>query len=825
MKPLWVIDIREGKHARLEACIAAVNRQQADCWRYTPFTPPPAGDLEAYCRASTLLLREARVEVNRLLEQKGLNSGNFPICILGDISSARTRSFLPFMAILLKQHWGKVLPVHVGVGVSVGAFLHIPADANQQEATTQKAYHRFLEVLNLLKEKLPAQTYDYLIPYSDIQAVGKQAYPKLPPDRQEELVFQYLLSLYYSGTHSQLPFMRSARSCFYALGASSVFYDAACFRTSVARTIEQKMQVLFSEISSDAEEDLARRMSRETERLLAAHFDDACISFTALQPLLACNEADLVADLKTMQAGKGLHPIAHFYRPLLYPAYYRDRLKYLPASLNEYLQFYADRLQTGLVLRLKENRLRTLENVKKTIDTLVCHFWDDPDYHYKTLPQLENALSAIVSKAEAQHKQMKGKAEASPVSPIAIPRYLLTQTEEINTSEGKITKQTILEELKATLQKEPTFMSAMVRCLLVGTSGVFCILPLLKFLSPRFLNLGQISGSEPLWITLIFGLPFIYTLVWVFHRRFKLVKKLKNRLLAYTLSRLQTKLKSTLAEESAAFYDQLSGYCRQLLADCVRLREAYKLPLAVENEGSMETFFNRPLHEFITGGPHPTEEKLTVGPGREVGADCLTDDDLYTLLAKGVNHIGCSLFTPLPEDTEALKEKVGEDRKRMFATLQSHFSNTETLDIGHLVHRLLLKKAEAVNFQALMALAYPSGLFADSVCVAPEGNLRASYALRIPSAEGKFKLTEDAEGDSTLMLFTAWQEMNDLSSFHFLDPSIVQRLTQSDFSIELACYYAFYGPSGQSGRIGGVIVSREKLSEMNERLAKWEEEV
>lgn len=824
MKPLWVIDIREGKHAHLEACIASVNRQPADCWRYTPFTPPPAGDMEAYCRASTLLLRQARVEVNRLLEQKGLNSGNFPICILGDISSARTRSFLPFMAILLKQHWAKVLPVHVGVGVSVGAFLHIPADANQQETATQKAYHRFLEELNLLKEKLPAQTYDYLIPYSDIQAVGKQAYPKLPPDRQEELVFQYLLSLYYSGTHSGLPFMRSAQSCFYALGASSVFYDAACFRTSVARTIEQKMQVLFSEKPGDADTDLMRRMNQETERLLATHFDNACIAFTAVQPLLACNEADLVADLKTMQAEKGFHPVADFYRPLLYPTYYRNRLKYLPASLNEYLEFYAERLHTGLSLRLKENRLQALENVKKTIDTLVCHFWDDPDYHYKTLPQLENALEAIATQAGAQQKQMKGKAETSAVNPIAIPRYLLTQAEEIGHSDGKITKQTILEELKATLQKEPTFMSAMVRCLLVGTSGVFCILPLLKFLSPRFLNLGQISGSEPLWITLIFVLPFIYMLVWVFHRRFKLVKKLKNRLLAYTLSRLQTKLKSTLTEESTAFYDQLTAYCRQLQADCVRLREAYKLPLAVENKGKMETFFNRPLHEFIPD-THLTEEKLTVEPGREVGAARLTNDDLYMLLAKGVNAIGCSLFAPLPEDTEALIAKAGEDRQAMFATLLSHFAHTETLDIGQFVHRLLLKNTESVDFQSLMALAYPSGLFADSVSVALQGNLRASYALRLPLAEGKFKFTEDTEGDRTLMLFTTWQEMNNLSSFHFLDPSVAQRLMQSDFSIELTCYYAFYGPLGQSGRMGGVIVSREKLSEMNERLAKWEEEV
>lgn len=824
MKPLWVIDIREGKHTRLEACIAQAAEQKTNEWQYTPFTFPLVTDMDSYGRAGALLLKAARVEVNRLLEQKGLNSGNFPICIIGDITSASTRSFLPFMAILLKRYWAKVLPVHAGIGVSISAFLSIPSDVNQHEGDLQKAYHRLLEELNLLKEKLPAQTYDFLIPFSDIQAVGKQAYPKLSAEQQDELIYQYLSSLYRIGAHAELPFMRSSESCFYALGASSVYYDAAHFRQNRAWEIEEKLSLLFRETPSGPDTEIARQMQQETVRLLTAEFDDACIAFDTVQPLLVCHEADIVADLQAMEAERGFHPVWHFYRALLYPTYYLGRLKYLPASLNEYLQFYSERLEAGITRRMKENGRKTAENVEKTIDTLVDSFWNNPDYRYKTLPQLEAALEALVAKAERQKKRGGGKEGVSQVSPIVMPQFLQTHVFEIEHSEGKITKQTLLEELKALLQKEPTLLSAWVKSLLLGTSGVFCLLPLLKFLSPRILNLGQISGSEPLWIALLFILPFIYTFFWVFRRHFKMVKKWKHRLLAYTLSGLQTKLSMNLAEETAAFYDQLKAACEKRLADCARLRAAYATAAPVKKAGNKETFFNRPLLEFISDAKL-TEEKLTVEPGREVGVNALRDKDLYALLAHGVKSVGSRLSAPLPADAEGLKKKVEADRHALCATLLKQFAEKETLDIGHLVQQLLLKDAGAVDFAGLMALAYPSGLFVDSVSDAPGGELRSSFAPRIPAVAESFRITEDPEGDQARMFFTSWQRMSDLSSFRFLDISAVQGLRESDFSVELACYYAFYLPARQSGKWGAVMISREKLSELNERLRKWEEEV
>lgn len=822
MKPLWIIDIREGKHSRLEECLAFINQQKDRNWIYSRPDTARITDLDSYVKARNELLKEARTQINRLLQQSGLNATTFPVCVLGDITSERTRTLLPFISILLKRNWTKVLPAHIGIGISVGTFIYIPTDTNQHETDKQLKYAAFLEELNLLHKQTEAEMYDYMIPYGDIQPIGNQAYPKLDARQRDELIFQYLLNLYYTGSSEKLPITPpGGNKLFCNLGAASYFYDADYTRKQIAQQVLRQLLELFRLKTEDVDPDseVFAKMQAETKRLLEVGFMPEFMACQSIQTTISCNEADITVDLQKMDKEEGLHPIFHFWNPMLYPTYYLRELKMLPARLNEYLQFYTQSLQQKVGAHLQTNKAMVFEKTKQVIDNLLTNFWESTDYKYKTLGQVEEFLRKVIDCAKSENKRLKLQAGIQEVSPIVIPQFLQTHVEEIRNSKGDITVHSILDELKATLQKEPTFLGAMVRCMLVGTAGIFCILPLLKFLSPRIINLGEVTQYEPLWITLIFIIPFVHMLWWVFRRHFRLVKKLKNKLWAFVLCRLKDQMTSKLTEESMQYYSMLGEYCEQKLADCERLRKQYEVSFTVKSEKFIETFFNRPIDDFIID-KSLVEEQIEVERHEYANAGKLTEAHSYYLLAKSISRVGGSIFAPLPEEEALLKEKVGRDMTLLFESLQKSFVNNENTEI----HRLVEHCARSFDWQGCIDLAYPVGIFIDNISQDEKRIFRISQRMILPGDQPDADWEIDEEGDKSILFATIFKHVDNLHISRFFNETVVKNSLTADLTVELACYYAFYSESSkQAGRIGSLIVSNERLREMDKVLSNWED--
>ena len=822
MKPLWIIDMREGKHSRLEECLAFINQQKGRNWIYTRFDKEPITNLGSYVKAQNELLKEARTQINALLQQSGLNTGTFPVCVLGDITSERTRSFVPFISILLKRKWSTVLPTHIGIGVSVGTFIYIPTDVNQHETDKQRKYAAFLEELNLLHTQTPAEMYDYIVPYGDIQPIGKQAYPKLDTCRREELLFQYLLNLYYTGSSDKLPITPPGGSkLFCNLGAASYFYDADYTRKQIAQQILKQMLTLFRRKTEEMnpESEVFSKMQAETKRLFETGFMPEFMTYQSVQPAIACTEADITVDLEKMDQAEGLHPIFHFWKPLLYPTYYLRELKFLPARLNEYLQFYIQSLRQKVSAHLQSNKGNLFEKTRQVIDNLLVTFWESPDYKYKTLGQVEEFLRKVIDCTEAEKKRMKMQTAIQEVSPVVIPQFLQSHVEEIKNSKGSITLQSVLDELKATLQKEPSFLGAMVRCVLVGTAGIFCILPLLKLLSPQIINLGKVAQHESLWIALIYTIPFIYTLWWVFRRHFKLVRNLKNRLWAFVLCQLKEQMAIKLTEESVQYYNLLKEYCGQKLTDCESLRQQYEVSFSVNSEKFVETFFNRSADEFITD-KSLVEEQLEVEGHEYVNAGKLTDENKYYLLANSIAQVGGSIFAPLPETETEQKQKVAQDMAQLFELLQKRFADNENTEI----HRLIEHCARSFDWQSCIDLAYPVGIFVDNISQDEECIFRITRSMLLPDELRKGDWEIDAEGDKGILFTTVFKYVDELLISRFLNEEAAKSHPAADLTVELACYYAFYAKeSKQAGRMGTLIVSNERLREINKVLSNRED--
>ncbi|WP_455961966.1 hypothetical protein [Bacteroides bouchesdurhonensis] len=821
MKPLWIIDICEGKHSRLEECITFINQQKKQNWIYSRLDIEYITDLASYVKARNYLLKEARMQINRLLQLSGLNTNTFPVCVLGDITSERTRSFLPFISILLKRNWTKVLPAHIGIGISVGTFIYIPTNVNQHEMYMQRKYATFLEELDMLHVQTPAEMYDYIVPYGDIQPIGKQAYPKLNICRQEELIFQFLLNLYYSGASAKLPITPpGGNRLFCNLGAASYFYDADYTRKQMARQILKQLLKLFRQKTEevDPNSELYSKMEAETKRLVEVGFIPEFMAAQSIQSTIACNQADITVDLEKMDREKELHPVFHFWKPLLYSCYFLRELKFLPARLNEYLQFYVQSLRQKVSTHLQSNKIKIFEKTRQTIDNVLVNFWESTDYKYKTLGQVEEFLHKVIDCAEAEKKRLKIHAAVQEVSPIIIPRFLQPHVEEIRNSKESINVYSILDELKATLQKEPTFLSAVVRCMLVGTAGIFCILPLLKFLSPRVVNFGEVVQHESLWIALIYIIPFVYTLWWGFRRHFRLVKKLKNKLWAFVLCELKGQMTAKLTEESMQYYNMLKEYCEKKLIDCERLRGKYEVSFDVKSEKFIETFFNRSIDEFIFD-KSLIEERIEVEGREYMNAGKLTEDNLYYLLARSITGVGGLLFAPLPEEEVALKQKVEQDMVLLFESLQKNFVYNENAEI----HRLIEHCSGLFGWQACIDLSYPVGIFVDNISQDEKYIFRISRSVFLPDEMQKIDWEIDTEGDKNIMFVTVFKHVDKLVLSRFFNEEVVRSSVMTDLIVELACYYAFYDEdSRQAGRIGTQIVSHERLREMDKVLSNWE---
>lgn len=267
------------------------------------------------------------------------------------------------------------------------------------------------------------------------------------------------------------------------------------------------------------------------------------------------------------------------------------------------------------------------------------------------------------------------------------------------------------------------------------------------------------------------------------------------------------------------YYTMLEEYCEQKLADCERLRKQYEVSFTLKSEKFIETFFNRPIDDFILD-KSLVEEQIEVERHEYANAGKLTEENSYYLLARSIARVGSSIFTPLPEEETLLKEKVGQDLKRLFESLQKNFVNNENTEI----HRLIEHCARSFDWQGCIDLAYPVGIFVDNISKDEKRVFRISQRMILPDELQNADWEIDEEGDRSILFVTIFKHVDNLHISRFFNETVAKDSIAPDFTVELACYYAFYSESSkQAGRIGTLLVSNERLREINKVLSNWED--
>lgn len=814
MKPLWIIDLRDNRHERLEFCLESINKCGRRKWMYTHIESSAVlYTIETFRDKRNWIIGEAKKQINNLLQCYGLNAPIFHICVIGDITSEHTRALLPFLSILLRRGWGQVLPNHVETGVSIGALCYIPTEVNQHNSSMQSTYAFFMEELALLHKECMGEIYDYIVTYGDIQPIGHQTFTSLKKEQQDELVFQYLLNIYYMGDNSIVSPNSSHLFC--NVGAMSCFYDSEYAQKLAAKNVLEKMLQLFrqkqDEINTKSE--VYTAMQHEIKSLLETSGILPFISDKSILKSLACNDIDITADLHTVDVPNKLHPIRDFWKSWLYPSYYLNCLRYLPARLNENLTFYINGLQRLLEKRLQLNRETAFENTCKTIQTIFEKFWNSPQYHYKTLGQAEALLHNIINLCESEQNKLKYQETDSDITPISIPDFLRIHTEEMKNQGRESYYQYVLDNLKAVLQKEPTFLSAITRCLLIGVAGVLCIPALLKLISPEIINLGNITRYEFIWDGLIVIIPFLL-LGWKLYRHFRLIKKQKRQLWEYCLSHLNERLSLQLRAEAQTYYTKLRFYCEKKLAECEILRTHYKPTFTIMSNKFTETFFNHPIENFITD-KSLLEDKIKI-EGKKVNVSELTEQHLYSLLATVLQDKSVNFVNDLPTEEQVLMQKIEKETSVLFENLQNFFVPNVNANIHHLAEHCL----SANDWNTILEQSLPVGIFVDVTSNEGKCVLKTSRLLNLNKTSHNIEQEIDKDGDSAILFIMRFKYVDELVTSRFLSLDMSDTNFPINTSVELAYYYAFYGKDLKTkGKFCNVAIENKRLQEIDQILA------
>ena len=588
MLPLWIIDlsVSAASTKKLQELLNARGDSMKPFWHYYHV----AGDKTVTDVASCMTLMDELVadgrECYNAFARAGYKVGNFQIAILGAADEKQSQSIFAPLAGLIRDNLPRIIADHANLGVEITGILYIPSTINQLDSEEDRtAAAMLLENVNMLGERLGSKHYNHVVAYQDVHYQGFRFYPQLDEAQRTELLFQILVHLFFVSSNSERLFDKmGSENGIFSLGTASVFYNSEHHHGYELKRLLDKLLAEFKD-TENADLTYARRIVQEV--LEGEELNAEAVSVRLREE---CSSLDI--DLKKMDGEADPHPVWDLFRSDLFPRYYNKFLKFMPARLTRFMQ----NLSYVLMLRfsgiIRNNRETAEGYFKSLLRSFYKKVFLDTATKFSTIAQVE-----VVFK-EAKEYLLKKRAEVrlTLLEIVPVPNYLRHDYDKCLTDEETNQPSKILEEIKKNLKKEPVVLSLVVRCFLLGILLVFTMIPVLRVLSPKVINLGEIATIEWLWIPALFFLPLIVEFFIKLRRHFKRIRRLKYRLLAATLLAVNKRLSQYLMDEQGAFYNNLTQECDSQIELLAIFRQKLVVPKVNANKSVIpETMFNQPL--------------------------------------------------------------------------------------------------------------------------------------------------------------------------------------------------------------------------------------
>jgi hypothetical protein len=632
MLPVWIINLTKNPadRAAYRELLGALTPQQQDCWYYSELQSEALTGLDS-CRSLLDELISTGRECYNHFQKEGFVIHDWQICLIGAIHEQPARTLFHLIPSLLRECMPSIMGEHVQRGVEINGILYIPHNLNHLPAAERSECALFLEELNTLSEALATEHFNHVVVCQDIQRPDVRFYPELNRQQVTELVFQYLLHLYYAEENRPLLFDRHLdRHGFYSLGAASVYYDS---REHKERSALQLLDKLI-----EALKDPANQSDKEVEDMSATKFPQASIAAVTVLERLQENCQGLNIELREVELNADPHPVKDFFRPPLYVAYYFDYLRFLPARALEFTRAYSHLLTRKLFAQLEKNK-EALVGRFKDILSQYDGIFRQGDYRYPTFPQLKATLTVLKQRFEKEKEEVKKRASTEERNVFEVPAYLETyykdaQTNYTTYSEKKPAEKESAENMKNALKTEPTILGLLNRCFLLGIMLIFVLIPVLRAISPFIIDLGDVAKYDYLWIAVVFLLPFVYQFGFRLRRHFLFVKKQKHQLLAQAWVKVPRKASAKVYDQTRAFYDEIIAACDETLQRYEAIENSLHLPKEeMYHPDAPCTLFNQPL----IGGAFQGEKMLL--DNAAVGDEIAISGQNVRLSEIEVNHL------------------------------------------------------------------------------------------------------------------------------------------------------------------------------------------
>ena len=780
MLPIWIIDLggSVASQEKLQNLLNAVGESMRPYWHYYHVDDMPLVDIASYKTLIDLLVADGRDCYNSF-NKFGFIIRNFQIVILGAADEELTQSVFAPLPGLLRDNLSKIIPDHANLGVEITGILYIPSTINQLDDLKKRTNAAmFLENVNMLNERLGSRHYNHIIAYQDIQYKGVRFYPSLDTVKRTELLFQILINLFYISSNTERLFDKIGyESGIYSLGTASIYYNSDYHHSYELSGFLNKL------ISAFKNTDFYDKSYAESIVLKA--LDEKVVNPESITTRLCEGCGSLDVDLKKMNEKPQPHPVWDLFCTKLFSRYYFKFLKYMPARLIKFMQSLSYILLTRFSCIIHKNQETIIEHYKNNLSGLYKKVFLDTATKYATISQMESIFNAA---KEHILKQIEGVKQIT-IEIVPVPKYLKHDYNKYQIDEDDNRLSKIIDDIKKNLKKEPVVLSLITRCFLLGILLVFTIIPVLRVISPKIINLGEIATIEKLWIPILFFLPLTISLAIKLRRHYKRIKRLKYQLLSANLLTINKRLSKYLTEELIAFYNILIQMCDSQLNTLSDLRHKLtSIDTKISNNVIPETMFNQPLlggefcGEKLLEDESTTEAEIRINDST-IHISRLEEEDYLSLLKIACRQPDILQAVDL-SDNITIKDHISNliSEMGLFYGPQLHI---HTADSMGLMLKYLLKN---INIMPLTKMAGVNGMLFSVLS-------NNKPVLRITPSNLEFfremSLFSD-EATKDYAFLTCWQQLTQGIKSQMVCNCQLEPLPELSLADKLSLYYGFY---------------------------------
>ena len=807
MLPLWIIDMgcSAASAKKLQDLLSETGESLKPYWHYYHVKDKDVSDTDSCKAFIDELVSDGRECYNAFIKE-GYQVGNFQIVILGAADEKLSQQMFAPLAGLIRDNLPRIIADHANLGVEITCILFIPSTVNQLDDLQERTnVAMLLENLNMLNERLGARHFNRLVAYQDVQYKGHRFYPGLNVEQRTELLFQILTNLFFVSAKSERLFDKiGSGEGIYSLGAASVYYNSEQHHAYELKHLLDKLVAEFKN-EENYSEDYANKLVHEVLREDVLNTDEISARFRE-----ECSSTDV--DLKKMEGEADPHPVWDLFRSDLIPSYYHKFLKYMPARLMAFMQSLSYILLTRFSGILRDNRKKAVGKFIPLLHSIYRKVFLDPSANYATIAQVESVFKA--AKEYLANKRESVKLVSHEIVPV--PKYLRNDYDKCETAGESNKPSDILENIKKNLKKEPIVLSLIVRCFLLGILLVFTVIPVLRVLSPKVINLGEIATIEWLWIPVLFFLPLIIEFFIKLRRHFKRIKRLKYRLLAATLLSVNKRLSKSLMEEQGTFYDELIKECDAQLELLAKFRESMKVPEATAGKGVIpQTTFNQPLlggsfcGEKLLGEDSVSEAEIRV-KDEVLRLSDLKSEDLIGLLKNSFRQPETLDTIDLSDDKEPPVHA-----EAFVSVLSKLFAPELLIHTAENAGAMMSLLGQNVNVTPWEKMAAVNGMLF-SVSSNNKPVLRITNVPRL--LEGMNIINDEKTADYALL--TYWQKIIPCIQSQLVCNCSLEQLPKLSFADKLSLYYGYYRQKDLAYSLAGtpVRIPKEEMDQLDKQL-------